>query len=447
MGKSAQIGLHTWLPDAMEGPTPVSALLHAATMVTAGVFLIIRMSPLLEFSSFVLSLISIIGAITAFFSALVGIFQYDIKKLIAFSTCSQLGYMFFSCGFSGYHVAIFHLFNHAFFKALLFLGAGSIIHALFDEQDMRKMGRLLNFIPFTYFSIFVGSVAIMGFPFLTGFYSKDLLLELSYVRLLIDASFVYSFGIFTAFFTAVYSLKFLLFVFFYNMNGFRQVISSMEDSLYIYISLTSLSVFSIFCGYIFCDIFVGFGFSFLQDSLFFFNYDLLFIDIELLNPVIKNIPFIFSCLGLCLGFVLFYFGQIFLFYYSFLNFMFLLKYLLNLKMFFFFFGYFNVIYNYFFLVFFSLSYINYNKFIDKGFLEFFGPFGFYKFFRYSSRIFSKLQMYQVFFIIALMFFSLIVFFLILILHVKFFFVVSNNVSLFLISLFFVYSMVKKNIKI
>ena len=337
VGKSAQLGLHTWLPDAMEGPTPVSALLHAATMVTAGVFLVIRTSALFEFSTFVLMLVSIIGAATAFFSALVGVFQYDVKKLIAFSTCSQLGYMFFSCGFSSYHVAIFHLFNHAFFKALLFLGAGSIIHALLDEQDMRKMGRLINFIPFTYFVIFLGSISIMGFPFMTGFYSKDLLLEMAYARFLLDACFVYSFGVFTAFLTAVYSLKLLLFVFFYNVNGFRQMVNSSEDSIYIYIPLFSLAFLSVFVGYIFCDIFVGFGFSFLSDSLFFFNYSLSFTDIELLGPGVKNMPFLFSLLGTFLGFIIFSLGQIIFLNYSFLNFMRFGRYIFSIKTFFFFF--------------------------------------------------------------------------------------------------------------
>jgi len=161
----------------MEGPTPVSSLLHAATMVTAGIFLVIRCSPIFEYAPFVLFLICIFGGITSFFSALIGIFQYDVKKVIAYSTCSQLGYMFLSCGLSNYLVAIFHLFNHAFFKALLFLGAGAIIHALYDEQDMRRMGGLINFLPFTYICILFGSLAIMGFPFLTGFYSKDLILE------------------------------------------------------------------------------------------------------------------------------------------------------------------------------------------------------------------------------------------------------------------------------
>jgi len=177
MGKSAQLGLHTWLPDAMEGPTPVSALIHAATMVTAGVFLLARCSFLFEFSPLVLNFIMLIGASTAFFASTTGLFQNDIKKVIAYSTCSQLGYMIFACGLSSYEVGIFHLSNHAFFKALLFLGAGSIIHAVSDEQDMRKMGGLKNLLPFSYSIMLIGSLALVGFPFLTGFYSKDLILE------------------------------------------------------------------------------------------------------------------------------------------------------------------------------------------------------------------------------------------------------------------------------
>jgi proton-translocating NADH-quinone oxidoreductase chain L len=185
VGKSAQLGLHTWLPDAMEGPTPVSSLLHAATMVTAGVFLLIRSSFFFEFSNSILILVALIGGFTAFFSAIIGVFQFDVKKIIAYSTCSQLGYMFFSCGLSNYQIAIFHLVNHAFFKALLFLSAGAIIHAVFDEQDMRRLGGLVKLLPFTYFAVFVGSLAIMGFPFLTGFYSKDLILELAYSRYMV----------------------------------------------------------------------------------------------------------------------------------------------------------------------------------------------------------------------------------------------------------------------
>jgi NADH-ubiquinone oxidoreductase chain 5 len=164
----------------MEGPTPVSALIHAATMVTAGVFLIIRSAPLFEFAPFTLTLVTIVGALTAFFAATIGVVQNDLKKVIAYSTCSQLGYMVMICGLSNYSTSLFHLMNHAFFKALLFLSAGSVIHAVSDEQDMRKMGGLIRSIPLTYIMIFIGSLSLMGFPYLTGFYSKDLILELTY---------------------------------------------------------------------------------------------------------------------------------------------------------------------------------------------------------------------------------------------------------------------------
>ena len=179
VGKSAQLGLHTWLPDAMEGPTPVSALIHAATMVTAGVFLLIRCSPLIEFSPTILFILIIFGSLTAFFAAITGVFQHDLKKVIAYSTCSQLGYMIFACGMSCYDVSLFHLTNHAFFKALLFLSAGSVIHAVANEQDMRRMGALRKFMPLTYSLMLIGSLALSGFPFLTGFYSKDFILELT----------------------------------------------------------------------------------------------------------------------------------------------------------------------------------------------------------------------------------------------------------------------------
>jgi NADH:ubiquinone oxidoreductase subunit 5 (subunit L)/multisubunit Na+/H+ antiporter MnhA subunit len=191
IGKSAQLGLHTWLPDAMEGPTPVSALIHAATMVTAGVFVVIRSSPLLEYSSSTLLLVSLIGGLTALFAGSVGLVQYDIKKVIAYSTCSQLGYMFFACGMSNYSVGLFHLFNHGFFKALLFLGAGSVIHALLDEQDMRKMGGLIKLLPLTYIAIIVGSLSLTGFPFLTGFYSKEVVLEIAFSKFSVSSFYIY----------------------------------------------------------------------------------------------------------------------------------------------------------------------------------------------------------------------------------------------------------------
>ena len=181
MGKSAQFLLHTWLPDAMEGPTPVSALIHAATMVTAGVFLVVRCSPIFEYSQFALNFVAIIGMITAFFAASIALVQNDIKKIIAYSTCSQLGYMFFAAGVGAYHVAIFHLFTHAFFKALLFLGSGSVIHSLKNEQDIRNMGGLWKSMPYTWLAMIVGTLALTGFPFLSGYYSKDAIIEYAYL--------------------------------------------------------------------------------------------------------------------------------------------------------------------------------------------------------------------------------------------------------------------------
>lgn len=260
MGKSAQLGLHLWLPDAMEGPTPVSALLHAATMVTAGIFLVLRSSPLFEYSPRVLFFVALFGVFTAWFFSIVGAFQYDIKKVIAYSTCSQLGYMFFSCGISNYHFAIFHLFNHAFFKALLFLSAGSVIHALFGEQDIRKMGALVNYLPFTFFCFLVGSLALAGFPFLTGFYSKDLILELSASRYLVDGNFIFFLSSSAAFFTAFYSTRLLFFVFFHEPNFYRILAGRIEENgLAMSGVLVALCLLSIFAGFCFSEIFVGWG--------------------------------------------------------------------------------------------------------------------------------------------------------------------------------------------
>jgi len=241
----------------MEGPTPVSSLLHAATMVTAGVFLIIRCSPIFEYSNIVLFFICIIGGLTSLFSALVAVFQYDVKKIIAYSTCSQLGYMFFSAGLSTYNISLFHLFNHAFFKALLFLSAGAIIHCIFDEQDMRRMGNLLNLLPFTYFCIFLGSLSIMGFPFLTGFFSKELLLELTFTRYVLDAYFIYFLGIFSAFLTSLYSTRMIFFVFFSETISFYKFIISHECDIFMFIPMFLLSICTIFVGYLFNDLIIG----------------------------------------------------------------------------------------------------------------------------------------------------------------------------------------------
>ena len=269
MGKSAQIGLHTWLPDAMEGPTPVSALIHAATMVTAGVFLIIKCSPLFEYVPNILIMITFIGALTAFFSATAGLFQNDIKKVIAYSTCSQLGYMIFACGLSNYHVGLFHLINHAFFKALLFLSAGAIIHSLSNEQDIRKFGGLISLLPFTGTMFLIGTLALIGLPFLTGFYSKDLILELALTKYSFEGSFAYALGLITAFLTSFYSFRLFFMTFLYQNHSFRQHINQVHELPFnMAFALLVLSIGSIFFGYFAKELFIGLGTNFWNESIF-----------------------------------------------------------------------------------------------------------------------------------------------------------------------------------
>ena len=263
MAKSAQFPLHVWLPDAMEGPTPVSALIHAATMVTAGVFLLARSSPLFEYSPTALFVVTIFGAMTAFFAASTGLLQNDLKRVIAYSTCSQLGYMVFACGLSNYSVGVFHLANHAFFKALLFLGAGSVIHAVADEQDMRKMGGLRKLVPFTYSVMMIGSLALMGFPFLTGFYSKDVILEVAFGKYTSSGHFAYILGSMAAFLTAFYSMRLAYLTFLTNPNGYKPVIINAHDSsLRMALPLAILAIPSIFIGYLTKDMFIGLGSDF-----------------------------------------------------------------------------------------------------------------------------------------------------------------------------------------
>lgn len=307
VGKSAQLGLHTWLPDAMEGPTPVSALIHAATMVTAGVFLMVRFSPLLEFTPFVLFLMVIFGALTAFFASIIGVFQNDLKKIIAYSTCSQLGYMIFCCGLSNYAVSMFHLSNHAFFKALLFLCAGSVIHAISDEQDIRKMGSLVNFLPLTYSLMLIGSLALSGFPFLTGFYSKDFILELSQVFRfsnihLVYGSFACWLGNISVFFTAFYSFRLLYLTFINSFNGSRILLIKIHESnVLIIFPLVVLALGSIFIGFLTKDFFIGIGTDFWVNSIFTFPTSLFFIEAEFLPILIKWLPFFLTSLGIVLA--------------------------------------------------------------------------------------------------------------------------------------------------
>ena len=286
VGKSAQLGLHTWLPDAMEGPTPVSALIHAATMVTAGVYLIIRSSSLFEESYLILILTTIIGSLTALFAATIGLAQNDIKKIIAYSTCSQLGFMVLSCGLSYYSLALFHLVNHAFFKAILFLGAGSVIHSLLDEQDTRKMGAAIKTQPLSYLFILVGSLALAGFPFLSGYYSKDLLLELSFQQhYIIYACWL---GLTATLLTAFYSFKLIVRTFLlYQNSPHRHWYSSHEGDWYLLFPLICLALGSLFSGFLLSNPVLGF----------------------IVHPIVsfqsKMTPLALSVLGALLGLLLF----------------------------------------------------------------------------------------------------------------------------------------------
>ena len=263
MGKSAQILLHTWLPDAMEGPTPVSALIHAATMVTAGVFLVVRCSPIYEYSQLALSLITIVGMATALFAASVALAQNDIKKIIAYSTCSQLGYMFFAAGVGAYNVAMFHLFTHAFFKALLFLGSGSVIHSFKDEQDINQMGGVWKSLPYTYVLMVIGTLALTGFPFLSGFYSKDAIIEFAYLRGSTIGYYAATIGIFTALLTAIYSWRLIFKTFHGSYNNKKLDIKSMHDSpIVMILPLLVLAIGAIGAGYLFKDLFIGHNISY-----------------------------------------------------------------------------------------------------------------------------------------------------------------------------------------
>ena len=414
MGKSAQIFLHLWLPDAMEGPTPVSALIHAATMVTAGVYLIARCSPMFEYSMFSLKVITVIGASTAFFASTVGLVQNDFKKIVAYSTCSQLGYMFFACGLSNYPLAIFHLSNHAYFKALLFLCSGAVIHAMGDEQDIRKMGGLRRILPFTYIMFLIGSLSLMGFPFLTGFYSKDLILEVAFASFSETGHFAYWLGTIGAFFTAFYSTRLLFFAFLSETNAYKNIIKNAHDvPLEMGIPLGLLAFGSIFIGYISRDMFVGLGSNFWNNSIYINPFHNQMIDAEFLPTFFKILPVILSFWGL--------FGAFYLYFFKF-------KFLYNLKiskygLYFYNFlnrkWYFDKIY-YEFINQYILQ-IGYNftyKMVDKGLIEICGPYGLTTIFSFLSQKIILLQTGYIYhyslliliatiFLINLIFFSII----------------------------------------
>jgi len=305
MAKSSQVGLHVWLPMAMEGPTPVSALIHAATMVTAGVYLLMRASPLIEYSSTVLIICLWLGAITTIFSSLIGLFQQDIKKVIAYSTMSQLGMMVIAVGLSSYNVALFHLVNHAFYKGLLFLGAGAVIHAVSDNQDFRRYGGLRAFLPLTYSVMLIASLSLVAFPFMTGFYSKDLILESAYGQFYFSSIVVYFIATIGAMFTTLYSIKVLYLTFLTNPNGpisnYRNSITkhpAHEGDIFMSLPLIILAIFSIFFGYISKDIFIGLGSGFFTDnSIFIHPIREIMLNTEFAVPTLfKLLPLLFTIL-------------------------------------------------------------------------------------------------------------------------------------------------------
>ena len=388
MAKSSQIGLHVWLPLAMEGPTPVSALIHAATMVTAGVYLLMRTSPLIEYSSTVLILCLWIGAITTVFSSLIGLFQQDIKKVIAYSTMSQLGMMVIAVGLSSYNIALFHLVNHAFYKGLLFLGAGAVIHAWADNQDFRKYGGLRVFLPLTYSVMLIASLSLVAFPFMTGFYSKDFILESSYGQFYFSSIVVYFIATIGAMFTTLYSVKVLYLTFLSNPNGplinYRQ---AHEGDIFMSLPLIILAIFSIFFGYITRDIFIGLASGFFADnSLFIHPSHEIMLDTEFaVASLFKLLPLILTITLTAISLVL-------------------SEYIFNLLIYFKFskLGY-NIFsfFNQRFLI--ELFYNKYitglalklggqtTKVLDKGSIELIGPFGLEKALLYISRTIATLD--------------------------------------------------------
>ena len=387
MAKSAQIPLHSWLPGSMEGPTPVSALIHAATLVTAGLYLLLRSSPLLEYSSTALLVITLVGATTAFFAATCGLVQNDLKRIIAFSTISQLGYMVMAVGLSQYNVALMHVVNHAFFKALLFLGAGAVIHSFADQQDVRRLGGLIKFLPFTYTAMLVGSLSLLATPWLTGFYSKDLIIELAYAQYSFSGTFAYILGSLTAGLTAFYSFRLISLVFLTVPNGPKiSYLNSHEASLAVIIPLFVLALFSIFFGFVFSDLFVGVGTDFFGNSIFIHPNNISIIEAEFsINPIIKLLPAILSLLGALTAIYLYHFNPHFVIeitetalgrkIYTFLN----GKYL------------FDVVYNNYIIgVGLKLGY-TFSKVLDRGVIELVGPYGLANTFTNTGVNISKLD--------------------------------------------------------
>ena len=407
MAKSAQLLLHTWLPDAMEGPTPVSALIHAATMVTAGVFLILRCSFLFEYSKDMLTFISVLGVLTSFFGATTALFQNDFKKIIAYSTCSQLGYMVTACGMSNYTGSFFHLVSHAFFKALLFLISGVVIHGFLNEQDIRKMGGLLKFFPIAYIMFTVASLSLMGFPFLSGFYSKDLILEVNLSDYGFLGFFCYILGCLSSFFTLGYSCRLIYLVFFTEPNSYKNVMNkNQEMCINLLIPLIPLFIGTLFFGYLAKDLFIGLGSSYLENSIFIHPHNSLLNDFEFMPFYYKLIPLVVMIFGLTIAFFIFmsrykininiFFSQFFVILYTFFNKKYYFDYILN---------------TFFFKAFFISLVSKIFKIVDKGFLEYFGPLGFIIKIRQAFSFIQKVENSQVP-VFLQMFITLLVFILI-----------------------------------
>nr|YP_010951101.1 NADH dehydrogenase subunit 5 [Ophidiomyces ophidiicola]WML69497.1 NADH dehydrogenase subunit 5 [Ophidiomyces ophidiicola] len=444
MAKSSQVGLHVWLPMAMEGPTPVSALIHAATMVTAGVYLLMRSSPLIEYSSTVLLLCLWLGAITTIFSSLIGLFQQDIKKVIAYSTMSQLaqkyiyiqlGMMVIAIGLSSYNLALFHLVNHAFYKALLFLGAGAVIHSVGDNQDFRKYGGLKVFLPLVYSVMLIASFSLVAIPFMTGFYSKDFILESAFGQYYLSSTIVYFIATIGAMFTTLYSVKVLYLTFLTNPNGPLNSYKHVDQgNIFINLPLIILAIFSIFFGYLTKDLFIGLGTGFYSDNSIFIhpNHEIM-LDTEFAVPTLfKLLPFFFTISLSLFAFILSeFFGNLLIKFkftrfgyniFSFLNQRFLIEFFYN---------------KYITDFILKLGGIT-TKVLDKGSVELLGPYGLEKFLLSLSINISNISTgvitsYALYILVGLIFYICLLFFnyfdsnfLFLILFAIFFTINNNN---------------------
>ena len=308
-GKSAQLGLHVWLPDAMEGPTPVSALIHAATMVTAGVFLMARMSPVLEYAPGALGFVAFMGATTCLFAATIGCVQNDIKRIIAYSTMSQLGYMFLAAGVGAYQASVFHLFTHAFFKALLFLGAGSVIHAMSDEQDIRRMGGIWRKIPITYVVMWVGSLALAGIPFFAGYYSKDAILEAAWAKGSTVGTYGYTCGVVAAFLTAFYSWRLLLLTFHGRPRADQKTMDHVHESPAVMTGpLIVLALGAVLTGFVFHGWFIGEDWlEFWRGSIVNAPTNTVMHDMEAVPLLASLLPTLVGLAGIALAYVMYVF--------------------------------------------------------------------------------------------------------------------------------------------